>query len=49
MGVLVNTKNEPGEKVLLAFLNCPRYNYQSNLKKTPIKSMLPLLSSITVK
>ncbi len=32
MGVLVNTKNEPGEKVLLAFLDSLRYSYQTDIK-----------------
>lgn len=31
MGILVNTKNEHEEKVLLAFLDSLRYNYQSNI------------------
>ncbi len=32
MSVLVNTKNEQEEKVLLAFLNSLHYNYQSNIE-----------------
>lgn len=31
MSVLVNTQNEQEEKVLLAFLDSLRYNYQSNI------------------
>jgi hypothetical protein len=33
MGVLVNTKNEQEEKVLLAFLDSLRYNYQADVHK----------------
>lgn len=31
MSVLVNTQNEQEEKVLLAFLDSLRYNYQSDI------------------
>lgn len=31
MSVLVNTKNEQEEKVLLAFLDSLRYNYQTDI------------------
>lgn len=31
MSVLVNTQNEQEEKVLLAFLDSLRYNYQANI------------------
>lgn len=31
MSVLVNTKNEQEEKVLLAFLDSLRYSYQTNI------------------
>lgn len=31
MSILVNTQNEQEEKVLLAFLDSLRYNYQSNI------------------
>lgn len=34
MNVLVNTKNEQEEKVLLAFLDSLRYNYQTNVHKS---------------
>jgi hypothetical protein len=33
MSVLVNTKNEQEEKVLLAFLDSLRYNYQADVEK----------------
>jgi flagellar biosynthesis chaperone FliJ len=33
MSVLVNTKNEQEEKVLLAFLDSLRYNYQAGVDK----------------
>ncbi|MVN23221.1 hypothetical protein [Mucilaginibacter arboris] len=33
MSVLVNTKNEQEEKVLLAFLDSLRYDYQSDIKE----------------
>jgi hypothetical protein len=33
MSVLVNTKNEQEEKVLLAFLDSLRYNYQADIDK----------------
>jgi hypothetical protein len=34
MSVLGNTKNEQEEKVLLAFLDSLRYNYQANVHKS---------------
>jgi hypothetical protein len=34
MSVLGNTKNEQEEKVLLAFLDSLRYNYQVNVHKS---------------
>ncbi len=33
MSVLVNTKNEQEEKVLLAFLDSLRYNYQADIEE----------------
>ncbi|WP_316771645.1 hypothetical protein [Pedobacter frigiditerrae] len=32
MSILVNTQNEQEEKVLLAFLESLRYNYQANIE-----------------
>ncbi len=34
MSVLVNTKNEQEEKVLLAFLDSLHYNYQADVDKS---------------
>ncbi|RBQ05394.1 hypothetical protein [Pedobacter miscanthi] len=37
MSILVNTKNEQEEKVLIAFLDSLDYKYQSDINNDPVK------------
>lgn len=37
MSILVNTKNEQEEKVLIAFLDSLHYKYQSDINNEPVE------------